>query len=106
MKLLELFSGTQSVGRVARELGMEVTSLDRAMPADIQTDIMDWDYKMNQQHHFHIILASPPCTEYSRAKTVGERNIVQANQIVQRTLEIILPCANVLDNRKPTDRTA
>ena len=89
MKLLELFSGTQSVGRVARELGMEVTSLDRDMPADIQTDIMDWDYKVYEPHHFHIIWASPPCTEYSRAKTVGERNIAQANQIVQGTLEII-----------------
>ena len=89
MKLLELFSGTGSVGRVAKELGIDVTSLDRDMPADIQIDIMDWDYKVYEPHHFHIIWASPPCTEYSRAKTVGERNIVAANQVVERTLEII-----------------
>ena len=36
-----------------------------------------------------MIWASPPCTEYSIAKTVGVRNIDYANQIVLKTLEII-----------------
>ena len=31
MKLLELFSGTKSVGKVAEQLGYEVTSLDLKM---------------------------------------------------------------------------
>jgi hypothetical protein len=43
MKLLELFSGTGSVGKVAKDFGFEVVSLDRDMNADIKTDIMDWD---------------------------------------------------------------
>ena len=46
MKLLELFSGTQSVGKVARELGYEVVCLDRDLEADIQCDIMDWEFKV------------------------------------------------------------
>ena len=33
--------------------------------------------------------ASPPCTEYSRAKTTGIRNIDYANSIVLKTIEII-----------------
>ena len=87
MRLLELFSGTGSVGNVASELNYDVVSLDRDMDADIKTDIMDWDYKAYPPKFFDI-RASPPCTEYSRAKTTGIRKIDEANAIVQRTLEI------------------
>ena len=89
MKVLELFAGTQSVGKVARQLGFEVISLDHDMDADIKTDIMDWDFKEYEPKHFDIIWASPPCTEYSRAKTTGVRDIEGANAIVQQTLDII-----------------
>jgi site-specific DNA-cytosine methylase len=89
MRVLELFAGTQSVGKVAREMGFEVVSLDRDMAADIKTDIMDWDYKQHEPKHFDIIWASPPCTEYSRAKTTGVRDIEGANEIVQQTLDIL-----------------
>ena len=41
MKILELFAGTGSVGKVAKELGHTVVSLDKDMEADIQADIMD-----------------------------------------------------------------
>ena len=34
------------------------------------------------------IWASPPCTEYSRAKTVGIRELDEADKIVKRTWEI------------------
>ena len=37
MKLLELFSGTGSVGKVAKELGYDVVSLDLKMPTSIPT---------------------------------------------------------------------
>ena len=89
MKLLELFSGTGSVGRVARQLGIEVISLDKDMEADIKTDIMNWNYRTFQPGHFDIIWASPPCTEYSIALTTRPRKIEEANKVVKRTLEII-----------------
>ena len=101
MRLLELFSGTQSVGKVAREMGYEVVCLDRDMDADIKCDIMDWDYKVYEPGSFDVIWASPPCTEYSRAKTVGVRNIGMANAIVQRTVDIVeylRPKLHIIEN--------
>ena len=88
MNLLELFSGTGSVGTIARSLGFNVISLD-LKNADINCDILQWDYKQFDRNHFQFIWSSPPCTEYSKAKTTGIRNIEYANSIVLKTLEII-----------------
>ena len=88
MRLLELFSGTKSVGKVAEQLGYEVTSLD-LKNADINTDILSWDYTTYEPKHFDVVWASPPCTEFSRALTTRKRNINAANQFVLKTLEII-----------------
>ena len=88
-KLLELFSGTGSVGKVARAMGYEVVSVDRDMPATHQCDIMNWDYEQYEPKHFDVFWASPPCTEYSRALTTRPRDIEGANKIVQKTLDIL-----------------
>ena len=61
MKVLELFSGTHSVGNVCKELGYEVVSLDLTN-ADINIDILQWDYKnAYKPGDFDIVWASPPC---------------------------------------------
>ena len=70
-------------------MGWEVTSLDRDMDASIQLDIMDWDYTIWPPKTFMFIWASPPCTEYSRAKAVGVRKLEEADAIVKKTFEII-----------------
>jgi len=68
MKVLELFSGTSSIGKVALDLGWEVISVDikeyKGFPKPThKVDIMNFDYK--QYKTFDIIWASPPCTYYS-----------------------------------------
>ena len=57
--------------------------------ADICSDILEWDYTEYPTGIFQFIWASPPCTEYSRAKTTGVRKIEEANKIVKKTIELI-----------------
>jgi hypothetical protein len=69
-------------------MGWTVVSLD-LKNADINCDILQWKYKKYPVKHFDMIHASPPCIEYSRAKTIGVRKIDEANATVLKTLEII-----------------
>ena len=87
MKTLELFSVTGSVGKVAKSHGHSVVSL-ALKNSDINTDISKWDYKTYQPNELDFIWASPPCKEYSIAKTTGLRNIEYANGIVLKALKI------------------
>ena len=72
MKILELFSGTHSIGKVAKD--HEITSLDRDLgatngdytsPNHIKEDIMKWNYKQYEPKHFDLITASPVCLWWS-----------------------------------------
>ncbi len=92
MNVLELFSGTGSVGKCCKELGWDVVSVDLILPADHQVDIMDFNYKQYPKDHFDIVWASPPCTEYScmnYCRPEKKPDIQGANKIVKETLEII-----------------
>ena len=91
MRLLELFSGTGSIGRAFRSRGWEVHSLDILPGATVQSDILNWDYRGLPSGHYDFIWASPPCTEYSIARTRAKRprDYELADAIVAKTLEII-----------------
>ena len=67
MNVLELFSGTRSVGKICDSLGWSSTSLD-LQDADININILDWDYTEYPPNHFDIIWASPPCHTFSIAR--------------------------------------
>ena len=90
-RALDLFCGRKSVAKVLQQWGYEVVTLDsdpRREPT-ICEDILEWDYKVFPPGYFHIVAASPPCTEYSCAKTTARRELAKADAIVARTLEII-----------------
>ena len=104
VKVLELFSGTGSVGKCCKQLGWDVVSVDMLLPADHQVDIMDFDYKQYPKDDFDIVWASPPCTNYSKlqdgwlgrkrkgeiyTKEIQEKEMKEDDKLVLKTLEII-----------------
>jgi len=68
MKILELFSGTESFSKVARERGHETFTVDNneQFNSDICIDIMDLNSN-NFKIKPDVIWASPPCTTFSVA---------------------------------------
>ena len=107
MNCLELFSGTHSVGKILKEKGYNVVSLD-LKDADINCNILDWDYTTYPKDHFNYIHASPPCDTFSHCRrswigrklkahgdTIITKEILEEDEktiglpILNKTLEII-----------------
>ena len=105
IKVLELFSGTHSVGKCCKQLGWDVVSVDLLLPSDHEVDILEFDYKQYPKDEFAIVWGSPPCTFYSnlqncwlgRKKKDGviltrkllEEQRKEADKLIEKTLEII-----------------
>ena len=104
MNVLELFSGTGSIGKVCHQIGWEVVSVDLELPATHECDIMDFDYKQYPKDYFSIVWASPPCTNYSKlqdgwlgrmrkgeiyTKEIQEKEMNEDDKLVLKALEII-----------------
>ena len=93
-RLLELFAGTGSIGRAFREVGWDVVSLDIDPKTDatFHCDVRDFDFRRWPPGAFDALWASPPCTHYSRARTVAKtpRDLEGADAVVAATLRAIL----------------
>ena len=93
MRLLELFSGTGSIGKAFEEEGWEVVSLDidPTSGACIIANFMEWDYTMYPRGYFDGIWASPVCTHYSIARTTAKtpRDLEGSDAMVQRVKDVI-----------------
>ena len=88
-RLLELFSGTGSIGRAFAAQSWEVISvdLDPRSNATYQCDVAQWDCSCVGD--VDAIWASLPCTNYSRARSRGgERDLETSDALVRKTLEI------------------
>ena len=100
VKVLELFSGTHSVGKVCKDKGWNVISLDIDGNADINISILEWEYKNNyKKGDFDIIWASCPCATFSNCRRcwIGRKikafgdNVVTAELLDKDMIENGLP---------------
>ena len=68
-RILELFCGTKSVGKIFETAGYEVISLDynKKFGATYTENILTWDYTQYPPGYFDVIWASPDCTSWSLA---------------------------------------
>ena len=92
MRLLNLCSGTRSVSKAFERAGHGVVEVDwdPRFPPTHCVDIMNWKCPY-EPGYFDVVWASPDCTQYSKARTTATtpRNLVKADALVQRCLDLI-----------------
>ena len=98
LKVLELFAGSRSIGKVADELGYEVFSVDinNFEGIDLAKDI-EFITKDDIPFVPDVIWASPPCTTYSIAAISHHRDMgkpktdfaAKSDRLVLNTLKLI-----------------
>jgi site-specific DNA-cytosine methylase len=101
MKVLELFSGTESFSKVCRERGHDTFTIDidKKFKPDLCINILDFDISMlpGKFRNPDIIWSSPPCTTFSvasisrywdKGKPKNEKAL-EGIAIVKKTIEII-----------------
>ena len=95
MRLLELFSGANSVSKVAEKLGRQTVSLDikPKYNPEICMDILSFDETQYPRDYFNFIWASPDCRAYSlaRSKAVIPRDeaMEASDPLVTKTKQIV-----------------
>ena len=99
-RLFELNSGTGSMGKAFRKLGWKVVSVDlRAdFNPDICCDVLDFDVGMLEGKPVDVVWASPPCTQYSCARTRAKtpRDLVGSDKLVQKVLDLAVALNSTL----------
>lgn len=93
MKVLDLFSGLGGFSQAFKDRGHDVVTIDNntEFEPDILADILTMD--INLLCSYDVILASPPCTEFSKSSMPDSWNknitVNPDTKLTERTIEII-----------------
>jgi len=108
MKVLELFAGSRSVGKIAEELGMEVFSSDLIAFEGIHYPISILDFDVTKvPFKPDIIWASPPCTGFSVA-AIGHHWMGGKGAYIPKTdtaklgIELVKKTLEIIEYFQPT----
>jgi len=108
MKVLELFAGSRSVGKIAEELGMEVFSSDLIEFEGIHYPISILDFDVTKvQFQPDIIWASPPCTGFSVAAighhwSGGKGAYIPKTETAKLGIELVRKTLEIINHFQPT----
>ena len=102
MKILELFAGSRSIGKVAEKLGHKVFSSDIEQfdKIDYIVDILDFDYT-KVPFIPDMICASPPCTGFSVASlghhwTGGNKAYIPKTETAKLGIELVRKTMDII----------
>lgn len=95
MKVLDLFSGLGGFSKAFKDNGHQVITIDNNadFKPDICMDIMELKKKDIISYDFDIVLASPPCTEFSKSSMPdswnSKRSVNPDTLLLQKAIKII-----------------
>jgi hypothetical protein len=108
MKVLELFAGSRSVGKIAEELGMEVFSSDLIEFEGIHYPISILDFDVTKvPFQPDVIWASPPCTGFSVAAighhwAGGKGAYIPKTETAKLGIELVRKTLEIINHFQPT----
>ena len=108
MKVLELFAGSRSVGKIAEDLGMEVFSSDLIEFEGIHYPISILDFDVSKvPFQPDVIWASPPCTGFSVAAighhwSGGKGAYIPKTETAKLGIELVRKTLEIINHFQPT----
>jgi hypothetical protein len=108
MKVLELFAGSRSVGKIAEDLGMEVFSSDLIEFEGIHYPISILDFDVTKvPFQPDVIWASPPCTGFSVAAighhwSGGKGAYIPKTETAKLGIELVRKTLEIINHFQPT----